>query len=98
GVGERALRKRRRTMDGHGGKSRLHTGHVAGILAQLRLNVSKITDLFIQRAKVIRMEQQEGSAHLDRSIGLGRVLFQSIAAMGPGASIALGLGLIVSYA
>jgi amino acid transporter len=35
---------------------------------------------------------------LDRSIGLGRVLFQSIAAMGPGASIALGLGLIVSYA
>lgn len=43
------------------------------------------------------MEQQEGSAHLDRSIGLGRVLFQSIAAMGPGASIALGLGLIVSY-
>jgi amino acid transporter len=43
------------------------------------------------------MEQQEGSAQLDRSIGLGRVLFQSVAAMGPGASIALGLGLIISY-
>jgi amino acid transporter len=44
------------------------------------------------------MEQQDGSAQLDRSIGLGRVLFQSVAAMGPGASIALGLGLIISYA
>jgi amino acid transporter len=40
----------------------------------------------------------ESGPELDRSIGLGRVLFQSIAAMGPGASIALGLGLIVSYA
>jgi amino acid transporter len=42
-------------------------------------------------------QQEDGSAHLDRSIGLGRVLFQSVAAMGPGASIALGLGLIVAY-
>jgi amino acid transporter len=43
---------------------------------------------------------QAGSpdTQLDRSIGLGRVLFQSIAAMGPGASVALGLGLIISYA
>ncbi len=36
--------------------------------------------------------------HLQRSIGLGRVLFQSIAAMGPGASIVFGLGLIILYA
>jgi amino acid transporter len=34
---------------------------------------------------------------LERSIGLGRVLFQSVAAMGPGASVALGLGLIILY-
>jgi amino acid transporter len=39
-----------------------------------------------------------GPERLDRSIGLGRVLFQSIAAMGPGASVALGLGLIILYA
>jgi amino acid transporter len=44
------------------------------------------------------MGQQEASAELDRSIGLGRAMFQSIAAMAPGASIALGLGLIISYA
>ena len=35
---------------------------------------------------------------LKRSIGLGRVLFQAIAAMGPGASIVFGLGLIILYA
>jgi amino acid transporter len=39
-----------------------------------------------------------GPERLERSIGLGRVLFQSIAAMGPGASVALGLGLIILYA
>src|SRR5579884_667537 len=32
---------------------------------------------------------------LQRSIGLGRVLFQSIGVMGPGASIVFGLGLII---
>lgn len=34
--------------------------------------------------------------HLQRSIGLGRVLFQSIGLMGPGASIVFGLGLIIA--
>lgn len=33
---------------------------------------------------------------LERSIGLGRVLFQSIGVMGPGASIVFGLGLIIA--
>lgn len=35
---------------------------------------------------------------LERSLGLRRVLFQSVAVMGPGASIVFGLGLIISYA
>jgi amino acid transporter len=35
---------------------------------------------------------------LDRSIGLGRVLFQSITTMAPGASVVFGLGLIMVYA
>ncbi len=39
----------------------------------------------------------DSSEELDRSIGLGRVLFQSIAAMGPGASIVFGLGLMILY-
>jgi amino acid transporter len=39
----------------------------------------------------------EGTGGLERSLGLQRVLFQSIAVMGPGASIVFGLGLIVSY-
>lgn len=34
---------------------------------------------------------------LERSIGLGRVMFQSIATMAPGASVVFGLGLIISY-
>lgn len=39
----------------------------------------------------------EERQHLSRSIGLGRVLFQSITTMGPGASIVFGLGLIILY-
>ena len=34
---------------------------------------------------------------LDRSIGLGRVLFQSITTMAPGASVMFGLGLVMLY-
>ena len=34
---------------------------------------------------------------LERSIGLGRIMFQSIATMAPGASVVFGLGLIISY-
>jgi amino acid transporter len=37
------------------------------------------------------------SPQLERSIGLGRVMFQSIATMAPGASVVFGLGLIISY-
>src|SRR6266567_1662613 len=36
--------------------------------------------------------------HLHRRIGLRNVLFQSIAFMGPGASIVFGLALIIGYA
>jgi len=39
---------------------------------------------------------RSGEPHLERSIGLGRVLFQSIGVMGPGASIVFGLGLIIA--
>ena len=38
-----------------------------------------------------------GGPRLERSIGLGRVMFQSIATMAPGASVVFGLGLIISY-
>jgi amino acid transporter len=38
-----------------------------------------------------------GTASLDRSIGLGRVLFQSITTMAPGASVMFGLGLVMLY-
>ena len=38
----------------------------------------------------------EEQPQLSRSIGLGRVLFQSIGVMGPGASIVFGLGLIIA--
>lgn len=38
------------------------------------------------------------STTLDRSLGLRRVVFQSVAVMGPGASIVFGLGLIITYA
>lgn len=38
-----------------------------------------------------------GGPQLERSIGLGRVMFQSIATMAPGASVVFGLGLIISY-
>src|SRR5205814_10374333 len=38
-----------------------------------------------------------GAASLDRSIGLGRVLFQSITTMAPGASVMFGLGLVMLY-
>lgn len=40
--------------------------------------------------------QTAPEATLDRSIGLGRVLFQAIGVMGPGASIVFGLGLIIA--
>ena len=45
------------------------------------------------------MQEQsvETGASLDRSIGLGRVLFQSITTMAPGASVVFGLGLIMVY-
>jgi amino acid transporter len=43
------------------------------------------------------MSTASGSASLDRSIGLGRVLFQSITTMAPGASVVFGLGLVMSY-
>ena len=40
--------------------------------------------------------QASPQVSLDRSIGLGRVLFQAIGVMGPGASIVFGLGLIIA--
>jgi amino acid transporter len=40
---------------------------------------------------------QAGEPGLDRSIGLGRVAFQSITTMAPGASVVFGLGLIMVY-
>ena len=43
------------------------------------------------------LHQTREEPELDRSIGLGRVLFQSVATMAPGASIVFGLGLIISY-
>jgi amino acid transporter len=45
------------------------------------------------------MQEQsvETGPTLDRSIGLGRVLFQSITTMAPGASVVFGLGLIMVY-
>jgi amino acid transporter len=45
------------------------------------------------------MQEQsvETDPGLDRSIGLGRVLFQSITTMAPGASVVFGLGLIMVY-
>lgn len=42
------------------------------------------------------MTQTSPQASLDRSIGLGRVLFQAVGVMGPGASIVFGLGLIIA--
>ena len=43
------------------------------------------------------MSTATGTATLDRSIGLGRVLFQSITTMAPGASVMFGLGLVMLY-
>jgi amino acid transporter len=43
------------------------------------------------------MSTASGAATLDRSIGLGRVLFQSITTMAPGASVMFGLGLVMLY-
>lgn len=45
------------------------------------------------------MQEQsvETGPSLERSIGLGRVLFQSITTMAPGASVVFGLGLIMVY-
>jgi amino acid transporter len=43
------------------------------------------------------MSTAAGSPSLDRSIGLGRVLFQSITTMAPGASVMFGLGLVMVY-
>jgi amino acid transporter len=43
------------------------------------------------------MSTAQGTASLDRSIGLGRVLFQSITTMAPGASVMFGLGLVMLY-
>jgi hypothetical protein len=45
------------------------------------------------------MQEQsvENGPSLERSIGLGRVLFQSVTTMAPGASVVFGLGLIMVY-
>src|SRR6266550_734935 len=43
------------------------------------------------------MSAATGSASLERSIGLGRVLFQSVTTMAPGASVMFGLGLVMVY-
>jgi amino acid transporter len=52
------------------------------------------------RVGVVQMQGPSADAgpSLDRSIGLGRVLFQSITTMAPGASVVFGLGLIMVYA
>ena len=45
------------------------------------------------------MQEQsvETGPSLERSIGLGRVVFQSVTTMAPGASVVFGLGLIMVY-
>src|SRR6476646_12260876 len=45
------------------------------------------------------MQEQsvETGPGLERSIGLGRVVFQSVTTMAPGASVVFGLGLIMVY-
>src|SRR2546430_499422 len=43
------------------------------------------------------MSAATGSASLERSTGLGRVLFQSVTTMAPGASVMFGLGLVMVY-
>ena len=47
---------------------------------------------------MLDLPEAPSSPSLERSIGLGRVLFQSATTMAPGASVVFGLGLIMVYA
>src|SRR4029077_17157835 len=57
---------------------------------------------FVSAALWVQVEVEDmsvapASPSLDRSIGLGRVLFQSITTMAPAARVVLGLGLVMLY-